>query len=80
MKSTLLNIGCWLFAVSAMGWNVKGDKIKTEWAEKVSPENVWQNYPRPELKRTDWVNLNGLWKYSVTPISAQKKSVKYEMV
>lgn len=78
MKRGLLNVVCLLLTTSAIAWNVKGDKIKTEWAEKVTPGNVWQNYPRPQLKRTAWVNLNGLWEYSVTNLSVQKKSVKYE--
>ena len=44
-------------------WEPKGDKIKTVWAEQVTPENVWQSYPRPQLQRAEWINLNGLWKY-----------------
>lgn len=42
-----------------------GGRIKTEWADKVTPENVWQEYPRPLLVRQEWNNLNGLWKYSI---------------
>ncbi|MCW0484251.1 glycoside hydrolase family 2 protein [Gaoshiqia sediminis] len=45
---------------------VKG-KLMTEWGEKVTPENVWREYPRPQLKRTDWQNLNGLWEYAILP-------------
>jgi arylsulfatase A-like enzyme len=41
--------------------------MRTEWGEKVTPENVWQEYPRPALKRENWKNLNGLWDYAVTP-------------
>ena len=25
----------------------------------------WQVYPRPQMKRTSWVNLNGTWEFSV---------------
>ncbi|WP_149273561.1 glycoside hydrolase family 2 protein [Pareuzebyella sediminis] len=46
-------------------WEPAGDKIKTEWAEKISPENVWQEYPRPLMERPDWKNLNGLWDYVI---------------
>lgn len=46
-------------------WKPAGDKIKTPWAEKLTPDNVWQEYPRPLLERTDWVNLNGLWSYAI---------------
>lgn len=40
--------------------------IKTPWGEKVTPENAWAEYPRPNLVRGNWVNLNGLWDYAVT--------------
>ena len=25
----------------------------------------WQVYPRPQMKRASWVNLNGTWEFSV---------------
>lgn len=67
-----------LVLMPAMAWAPKGDKIKTEWAEKVTPQNVWQNYPRPQLKRTEWTNLNGLWQYAVTDMTVEKKKVKFQ--
>jgi hypothetical protein len=39
----------------------------TRWAKGLTPENVWQEYPRPQMQRTDWLNLNGLWEYAVVP-------------
>lgn len=56
----------------------KWGNIKTEWGEKVTPENVWQSYPRPQLKRADWMNLNGLWEYAITPMGTEKSAVAYE--
>lgn len=50
-------------------WSPVGDKIKTEWASKVDPENVLPEYPRPIMERKEWKNLNGLWNYAVTPIN-----------
>jgi hypothetical protein len=47
-------------------WSAKGDKIKTEWGEKLNPKEVWKEYPRPQLQRKEWLNLNGLWNYSIT--------------
>ena len=44
-----------------------GDSLKTRWASKVTPENVWQDYPRPQMTRPDWINLNGLWDYVICP-------------
>lgn len=37
----------------------------TEWGEKVTPENAWTEYPRPQLVREDWINLNGLWEFAI---------------
>ena len=38
----------------------------TQWGEQIHPDKVWQEYPRPQLKRENWINLNGLWDYAVT--------------
>lgn len=38
----------------------------TEWGAKVTPENAWTEYPRPQLKRENWTNLNGHWDYAIT--------------
>lgn len=46
-------------------WKPAGDKIKTEWAQKVDPNNVLPEYPRPMMERNDWKNLNGLWNYAI---------------
>jgi beta-galactosidase/beta-glucuronidase len=46
-------------------WKPAGNKIKTVWADSVTPKNVWQEYPRPNLQRSAWMNLNGLWSYAI---------------
>ena len=46
-------------------WKPAGDKIKTSWAEKIDVKNVLPEYPRPMMERADWMNLNGLWDYSI---------------
>ena len=53
-------------------WHIAGDKIRTQWAEQVTPDNVWQEYPRPQMVRPEWANLNGLWHYAITKSSATK--------
>lgn len=78
MKRIFVSVLSIIFAViSANAWAPKGDKIKTVCGENVTTKNVWQNYPRPQLKRDNWQNLNGLWKYSVTNLTTEKKSVVY---
>lgn len=54
-----------------------GDKIKTDWGAKVTPENVLPEYPRPMMVRSDWQNLNGLWQYAITP-KGEKTPASYD--
>lgn len=41
-------------------------ELITPWGEKVTPENVWTEYPRPQMRRKSWKNLNGHWDYAIT--------------
>lgn len=74
MKRYLIAIASIVAAASpAFGqWRIAGDRIRTEWADKINPRNVWQEYPRPQMVRSEWLNLNGLWNYAVTSTSAAK--------
>ena len=53
-------------ALPAQEWAPAGDRIRTKWADEVSPANVHKEYPRPQMVRQDWKSLNGLWEYSIT--------------
>ncbi len=44
-----------------------GGRLRTRWAKEVSPDNVHPEYPRPQLVRKRWQNLNGLWDYAILP-------------
>lgn len=48
-------------------WKIVPGKITTPWAEKVTASAPHPEYPRPQLIRANWVNLNGLWNYSILP-------------
>jgi len=57
-------------------WKLADVPIKTRWAENISPANVWPEYPRPQMVRTDWLNLNGLWDYAI--VHKTNKPVKFQ--
>jgi hypothetical protein len=44
--------------------------LMTRWGRDVTPDNAWRSYPRPQMTRARWVNLNGLWDYAITRDSA----------
>lgn len=48
-------------------WKPAGDQVMTRWARDVDLDAPLPEYPRPQLVRPDWLNLNGLWSYAVTP-------------
>ncbi|MDB6121227.1 MAG: beta-galactosidase/beta-glucuronidase [Pedosphaera sp.] len=50
-------------------WKSANGPLMTRWAKEVSPKNVHQEYPRPQMVRKEWLNLNGLWDYSVLPLA-----------
>jgi hypothetical protein len=56
--------------VSAAQWQPAKGPLMTRWAKDVTPENVWPQYPRPQMVRDNWTNLNGLWDYAITPVDA----------
>jgi hypothetical protein len=49
----------------------------TKWAKDVTPDNVHPEYPRPQLVREKWTNLNGLWEYAVKP-AAEKQPAAFD--
>jgi beta-galactosidase/beta-glucuronidase len=57
-------------ASSAADWQPAVGPLKTRWAKDVSPKKPLDEYPRPQLVRKEWQNLNGLWDLGITPKDA----------
>jgi hypothetical protein len=47
-------------------WKIADNPLLTEWASQIDPAKPWNVYPRPDMKRKEWMNLNGLWDYAIT--------------
>ncbi|WP_369198467.1 PA14 domain-containing protein [Streptomyces djakartensis] len=46
------------------GPNHSTHQLRTRWADEVGPDNALPEYPRPQLTRDDWKNLNGRWQFA----------------
>ncbi len=66
MNKTMLLLLVLASSVANAQYKPAGDKIKTQWADQVSPDKVLPEYPRPLMTREHWANLNGLWNYAIT--------------
>jgi len=55
-----------IFANAQEGsWKIVPGRITTQWADSVNPKNILPEYPRPQMQRSDWQSLNGLWQYTI---------------
>ncbi|WDZ93436.1 AbfB domain-containing protein [Nocardiopsis sp. HUAS JQ3] len=49
---------------AADDWAPVEPPMTTPWTDEVSPDNALPEYPRPQMVREDWLNLNGLWEWA----------------
>jgi len=56
-------------AFALAGAAAQAEVMLTPWGEKVTSENCWREYPRPQMARADWQCLNGDWDYAITSIT-----------
>jgi beta-galactosidase/beta-glucuronidase len=55
-------------------WKPIKSQILTRWAKDVDPNCPLPEYPRPQMKRDKWLNLNGLWDYAICPKDLKRVS------
>lgn len=46
------------------GWRARTPPLSTPWTSQVSPSDDYPDYPSPQLTRTRWENLNGVWQFA----------------
>jgi len=68
----LVLAGFLLPTAAAEDWKPAPGNLLTAWAAKVDPKHPLPEYPRPQMVRSQWTNLNGLWDYAVTDRDAAK--------
>ncbi|MEK6247238.1 MAG: hypothetical protein N2C12_03605 [Planctomycetales bacterium] len=54
-------------------WQPAPGRLMTRWSKDVSPEQVHPEYPRPQMVRDQWLNLNGLWEYAIRPVDEKQQ-------
>ncbi|GJC83132.1 beta-glucuronidase [Colletotrichum liriopes] len=47
---------------TAEPYKLQTSPLDTEWTSQVG-KNPWPEHPRPQLRRENWLNLNGIWTY-----------------
>ncbi|MFI5756274.1 AbfB domain-containing protein [Streptomyces sp. NPDC051569] len=64
LAATLVGIGS--APARAAAWSPKPSPMTTPWTSQVPVDQPLPEYPRPQLTRPDWANLNGIWDFAVT--------------
>src|SRR3954469_21957333 len=73
MRPALLALLLLPAAATAADWKPAPAPLMTRWGKAVTADKTpWPEYPRPQLVRPDWLNLNGLWDYAI----AEKEAVQ----
>lgn len=58
--------------------SAEAGQLLTRWGKEVTPENVWREYPRPQMVRDEWQSLNGLWDYAIVGEGGEWKQPNVE--
>ncbi len=48
-------------------WEPADNPLVTRWAADIDPNGPLPEYPRPQMERSEWKNLNGMWDYAIIP-------------
>lgn len=57
----------------AQDWQLKKAQLMSKFAQDVNPANVLSEYPRPQMVRSRWMSLNGLWQFQPSASAGEQK-------
>ncbi len=55
-------------------------QLYTKWSSELDRSAVWQEYPRPQMRRDSYLNLNGTWDYAITQAAARPEAFDGEIL
>ncbi len=61
----VLSAGSW-DSCAQEAWRPAPGPLLTRWGARLQPDQTWTEYPRPQMRRARWQNLNGLWELAIT--------------
>ncbi|UPK73075.1 hypothetical protein MU582_11505 [Nocardioidaceae bacterium SCSIO 66511] len=64
VAAALLSVAPSPASPESSAWEPKDPELTTPWTSAVGPDNALPDYPRPQLRRAQWKNLNGLWEFA----------------
>ena len=73
--AAILFVCGYLFPTTSIPQAIGDDQIspiRTPWADDIDPNDPWPEYPRPQLVREAWQNLNGKWDWALTAADSRR--------
>ena len=66
--------------IFSMRKSIPNEKLLTRWGKELDRNNPLPEYPRPQLVRDSYINLNGVWEYAIYPTKEGFKGYQGEIV
>src|SRR5260370_9897681 len=63
LKAAWALVLCLVVVGKVGAWQMKQAPLMTQWAALVDTNNPLPEYPRPQMVRSNWLNLNGIWQF-----------------
>ncbi|THH39656.1 glycoside hydrolase family 2 protein [Neolewinella litorea] len=76
----LLLVVCWFTVTAAVAQDrgVLDFELSTPWTDRVDRSKPWDVYPRPQMTRAGWTNLNGSWDYAIRPVAESRTPTRWD--